>query len=130
MTATSTAVPAASAPKRPGSPAAISPSEAPTRREIAEVTEIAVWRELQNSQNTSPENRQAYKPAWGGRLASDASPQSGGEQIGGQGETGGREAHPGADLHAHVAMMQHRARARTRPLDGASTSARSSLASP
>ena len=30
-------------------------------------------RELQNSQNSSPGNRQAYRPASGGRLASEAS---------------------------------------------------------
>ena len=42
-----------------GSPPAISPSDAPTSSEIAEVTVTAVWRELQNSQKTSPPNRHA-----------------------------------------------------------------------
>jgi hypothetical protein len=50
---------AASAPKRDASPPANSPSEEPTNSEIADVTVIAVWRELQNSQKTSPENGQA-----------------------------------------------------------------------
>ena len=59
MSATSNAVPAASAPKRVGSPPAISPSDAPTSREMADVTVMAVCRELQNSQKTSPEKRQA-----------------------------------------------------------------------
>ena len=53
------AVPAASALKRVASPPVISPNEAPTSSEMAEVTVIAVWRELQNSQKTSPEKRQA-----------------------------------------------------------------------
>ena len=59
IAATSSAVPAASAPKRVGSPPAIVPSEAPTSTEIADVTVIVVWRELQNNQNTSPEKRHA-----------------------------------------------------------------------
>ena len=59
MSATSKAVPAASAPNRVVSPPAISPSDAPTSREMAEVTVMAVCRELQNSQKTSPPNRQA-----------------------------------------------------------------------
>jgi hypothetical protein len=50
---------AARAAWRAGSPADISPSVAPTSSEIAEVTVTAVCRELQNSQNTRPANRQA-----------------------------------------------------------------------
>jgi len=42
-------------------------------REIAEVTEMAVCLELQSSQKINPPNRQAYRPASGGRLASEAS---------------------------------------------------------
>ena len=56
---TSSAVPAASAPNRLVSPPAISPSDAPISSEMAEVTVMAVWRELQNSQKTSPPNRHA-----------------------------------------------------------------------
>ena len=59
MSATRRAVAAASAPNRVGSPPVSSPSEAPTRSEIAEVTVTTVWRELQNSQNTRPPNMQA-----------------------------------------------------------------------
>ena len=59
MAATSSAVHAASARKRTGSPPASSPSDEPIKREIAEVTVIAVWRELQKSQKTRPEKRQA-----------------------------------------------------------------------
>lgn len=80
MSATSRAVPAANALKRVGSPPEISPSEAPTSSEMAEVTVIAVWRELQNSQNTKPPNKQAYSPACGGRLASEASPRPAGSR--------------------------------------------------
>jgi len=47
------------APKRVTSPPARSPSDEPSSREMADVTVIAVWRELQNTQNTSPENRHA-----------------------------------------------------------------------
>jgi hypothetical protein len=70
---TISAAQAASAPKREVSPFASSPSVAPIRSEIAEVTVIAVWRELQKSQKTSPEKRQAYRPACGGSWASEAS---------------------------------------------------------
>ena len=63
MAATRTAVAAASAPKRATAPPAISAKEAPTNSEMADVTVMAVCRELQKSQKTSPENRQAYKPA-------------------------------------------------------------------
>ena len=59
MKATSRAVAAARDWKREVSPPAISPSDAPTSSEIADVTVIAVWRELQNSQKTRPEKRQA-----------------------------------------------------------------------
>jgi len=57
--ATSSAVAADSAANRAVSPPARSPIDVPTRSEIADVTVMAVWRELQKSQNTSPENRQA-----------------------------------------------------------------------
>ena len=50
---------AASAAKRAVSPPARSPSDEPTSSEIAEVTVIAVCRELQKSQKTSPAKRQA-----------------------------------------------------------------------
>jgi len=56
---TISAVQAASAAKRDVSPPATSPSVAPIRSEIADVTVIAVWRELQKSQKTSPAKRQA-----------------------------------------------------------------------
>jgi len=59
ISATSNAVPAASAPNRVVLPPAISPSDAPTSREMAEVTVMDVWRELQKNQKTSPPNRQA-----------------------------------------------------------------------
>jgi hypothetical protein len=49
----------ARAQNREASPPARSPSDAPTSTEIADVTVIAVCRELQNSQKTSPEKRQA-----------------------------------------------------------------------
>src|ERR1041385_8777625 len=63
----------AKAQNREVSPPARSPSDAPTSTEIAEVTVTAVCRELQNNQKTRPEKRQAYRPASGGRLASDES---------------------------------------------------------
>ena len=56
---TKIAEPAASAPKRDVSPPEISPSEAPTSIEMAEVTVMMVCRELQNTQNTRPLKRQA-----------------------------------------------------------------------
>ena len=59
ISATSKAVPAASALNRLVSPPAISPNDAPTSSEMAEVTVMAVCRELQKSQKTSPPNRQA-----------------------------------------------------------------------
>src|SRR5436190_21350510 len=59
MSATSTAVPAASALNRLVSPPALPLTDAPTRREMAEVTGMTVCRELQNSQKTSPPNKQA-----------------------------------------------------------------------
>ena len=59
MSATSNAVPAASALNRVVSPPAIPPSDAPTSREMADVTVIAVCRELQNSQKTNPPNKHA-----------------------------------------------------------------------
>lgn len=39
------------------------------------VTEMEVWRELQNSQNRRPEKRHAYSPACGGSPANEASPK-------------------------------------------------------
>src|SRR5678816_10631 len=81
MSATSNAVPAASAPNRAVSPLAISPSDAPIKSEIADVTEIAVCRELQNSQKTRPPNKHAYSPASGFRLASEASPSPAGSRY-------------------------------------------------
>src|SRR5688572_10198913 len=57
--ATRRAVQAARAATRAGSPPPSSPREEPTRSEIADVTVIAVWREEQKSQKTSPENRHA-----------------------------------------------------------------------
>ena len=77
---TSSAVQVASAQNLAGSPPARSPSDAPTSNEIADVTVMDVCRELQNSQNTSPENRQAYNPASAGRLASEASPMPAGSR--------------------------------------------------
>ncbi len=55
----SNAVADASATNRVVSPPAMSPSDAPTSSEMAEVTVMVVWRELQNSQKTSPPNRHA-----------------------------------------------------------------------
>src|SRR5215813_10178985 len=80
-TATSNAVQAASAVKRAGSPPENSPSDVPMSSDMAEVTVIAVCRELQNSQKTSPENMQAYSPASGGRPASEASPMPAGSRY-------------------------------------------------
>src|SRR5262252_5998748 len=78
---TSSAVHAASAPNFVVSPPAMAPNEAPTRIEIAEVTVTAVWRELQNNQKTNPENKHAYRPASGGRFASEASPNPAGSRY-------------------------------------------------
>src|SRR5215813_13353944 len=72
-TPTISAVHEARAQNREASPPARSPSDAPTSTEMAEVTVIAVCRELQNSQKTRPENRHAKRPASDGRLASEAS---------------------------------------------------------
>src|SRR6266404_8224640 len=55
MSATSMAVTDANALNRELSPLAIPARDEPINSEMAEVTEIAVCRELQNSQNTSPE---------------------------------------------------------------------------
>ena len=98
---------AASAREARRSPPAISPSEAPTSSEIAEVTVIAVWRELQNSQKTRPENRHAYRPASGGRFASDASPMPGRQQV-------GRERDAGDEVGAQPARARSRAASRER----------------
>ena len=57
-----------------GSPALSSPTEAPMRSDNADVTVMTVCFELQKIQNTRPENKQAYRPASGGRPASEASP--------------------------------------------------------
>ena len=75
------AVAAASALNRVVSPPAISPSDAPTSSDMAEVTVMDVYRELQNSQKTRPENRHAYRPACGGRPASEASPSPAGSRY-------------------------------------------------
>ena len=72
------AVQAAKAAKRRRHHPASSPSDAPTSREMADVTVIAVCRELQNNQKISPANMQAYRPASGGRLANEASPKPAG----------------------------------------------------
>ena len=48
---------------------------------IAEMTVIAVCRELQNSQKTSPENMQAYSPASGGNPTSEVSPMFAGSSY-------------------------------------------------
>jgi hypothetical protein len=56
---TMSAVQAASAPKRAGSPPASAPSEEPISSEIAEVTVIAVCREPLNIQYTRAGNRHA-----------------------------------------------------------------------
>src|ERR1700739_2729496 len=73
ISATSKAVPAARALKRGVSPPAISPSEAPTSKDMADVTVTTVCRELQNSQKTSPPKQHAESPAWGVRLANGVS---------------------------------------------------------
>ena len=59
ITATTSAVAAASAPKRVVSPFAMSPRLAPMSIEIADVTVMAVWRELQKSHQTTPPKRHA-----------------------------------------------------------------------
>src|SRR5204862_2303668 len=74
-------VQAASVAWRAGSPPDISPTVAPISSEIAEVMVTVVCRELQNSQNTSPPNRHAYRPACGGRPASEASPIAAGSRY-------------------------------------------------
>ena len=81
MSETSTAVPAARAPKRIVFPPVISPSDEPITSAIAEVTEIAVCREPQKIQKTKPPNKQAYRPASGGKLARDASPKAAGSKY-------------------------------------------------
>src|SRR6201981_1361392 len=73
ITPTINAVHDANAQKREASPPPRSPNDAPTNTEIADVTVIAVCRELQNSQKTRPEKRKQYRPASGRRLASEAS---------------------------------------------------------
>src|SRR6516225_7925690 len=79
--ATNSAVQVARAPNRAESPFARSPREDPTNSEMAEVTVITVWRELQKSQKMSPEKRHAYKPASGGKPAKDASPNAAGSRY-------------------------------------------------
>src|SRR3954466_8481878 len=78
--ATSRAVHDARAANRLGSPFAIPPGLEPIRSEIAEVTVIAVWRELQKIQKTRPEKRQAYRPASTGNPASEASARAAGRR--------------------------------------------------
>ena len=60
ISATSKAVPAASGLNRVVSPPAISPSDAPTSRDMAEVTVMDVYRELQNNQKTRPPTRASF----------------------------------------------------------------------
>ena len=81
IAATMSASAAASAACRAGSPALRSPTDAPTSSDSADVTVMTVCRELQKIQNTSPENRQAYRPASGGSPASDASPMPAGSRY-------------------------------------------------
>jgi hypothetical protein len=81
ITATRRAVHVANAQNRTGSPFAKGPRETPISSEIAEVTLMDVWRELQNNQKTRPEKRTAYSPACGGRPASDASPSAEGSRY-------------------------------------------------
>src|SRR5262249_11620613 len=78
IVAVNSAMQAAIAPKRAGSPPAMLPSDEQTSSEIAEVTLIHVCRELHKSQNTSPPNKHAESPACGGKPASDASPSAAG----------------------------------------------------
>src|ERR1044071_9490306 len=78
---TSKAVAAASAAKRIVFPPVISPRDAPITSEIAEVTEIVVRREPQKIQNTRPPNKQAYKPACGGKRGRDALPKGAASQY-------------------------------------------------
>src|SRR5262245_4881882 len=59
VSATRRAVPAGRGRQRVVSPPEKSPREAPTRSEMAEVTVMAVWRELQKIQKTMPEKRHA-----------------------------------------------------------------------
>jgi len=59
MVAVSSAMQAAIAPKRVGSPPAMLPSDEPISSEIAEVTLIHVCREPQKIQNTSPPYKHA-----------------------------------------------------------------------
>src|ERR1043166_6701097 len=78
---TSKAVAAASAAKRIVFPPVISPTDAPITSEIADVTETGVSRDPQKIQNTRPPNKQAYKPACGGKRARDASPKAAGSKY-------------------------------------------------
>jgi hypothetical protein len=57
------AVQAANALNRDASPLASVPSVVPNSNEMADVTVIAVCRELQNNQKTNPEKRHEYSPA-------------------------------------------------------------------
>ena len=59
IAATISATHAANAAWRAGSPPLSSPTDAPMRSDSADVTVMTVWRELQNSQKTRPENRHA-----------------------------------------------------------------------
>ena len=72
---------AARAAWRSGSPALRSPTDAPISSDSAEVTVMTVCFELQKIQKTSPENRQAYRPASGASPASDASPMPAGSRY-------------------------------------------------
>ena len=81
MSATSTAVPAASALNRVVSPPAIPPNEAPMSSEIADVTVIAVCRELQNSQKTSPPNKTRVKSCFRRQVGERSIAEPGGQKI-------------------------------------------------
>src|SRR5688500_20174395 len=81
IAATMSAVHAASAAWRAGSPPLSSPTDDPISSDNADVTVMTVCLELQRNQNTSPENRQAWMPASGGRPASDASPIAAGSRY-------------------------------------------------
>ena len=71
-------------------PPVISPSDEPITSEIAEVTEIAVCREPQKIQKTKPPNKQAYRPASGGKSGKRRVAQGRRKQIRGKRDAGER----------------------------------------
>jgi hypothetical protein len=81
------------------------PIDAPISTEIADVTVIAVWRALQNSQNTRPENRQAYRAGLGRQVGERRVGDAGRQQVGGQRDAG-----------HHVGAHRRRAQ-RRQPMD-------------